>query len=57
MKRSVPPYAVVAGNPAEVKGERFTDAATVAAHEQGLAAGRLRFSERGYAHATVEPPR
>ena len=52
---SVPPYAVVAGNPATIKGWRFRDEAVIAAHEQALAQGHFRSSERGHAHATVRP--
>lgn len=52
--RSVPPYAVVAGNPAVIKRFRFSDQESIAAHEAGVAQGNFRFSERGYAYARIE---
>lgn len=51
--RDVPPYAIVAGNPAQVIGQRFAEE-QIREHEAGIAAGRFVFSERGYDHWTVE---
>lgn len=53
--KDVPPYAIVAGNPAVVKGQRFNNAAEISAHERRVEKGFFRFSERGYAHAAVQP--
>ena len=54
VRRDVPPYAIVAGNPAAKVAERFT-AQERTAHEHSLAHGRFASSERGPAHWTVEP--
>jgi acetyltransferase-like isoleucine patch superfamily enzyme len=50
----VPPYAIVAGNPARVIGMRF-DASMIEEHEARIKDGIFRFSEKGYAHWTVKP--
>lgn len=52
--RDVPPYAIVAGNPATVIGQRFAEE-QVREHEAGIDAGHFVFSERGYDHWIVEP--
>ena len=56
VKSDVPPYAIVAGNPAVVVGERLP-ADQRADHEQAIAGGRFVFSERGPEHWVVEPGR
>lgn len=53
--KDVPPYSIVAGNPAVVKGWRFNSETDISAHERRMDQGLFRFSERGYAHATVQP--
>ncbi len=55
--RDVPPYAIVAGQPAKEVARRFTGAEEIAAHEAAIAGGRFRFSEKGPAHWIVEPAR
>ena len=52
--RDVPPFAIVAGNPANVVAECFA-AREQAAHEHSLAHGRFASAERGPAHWIVEP--
>lgn len=51
----VPPYAIVAGNPAKVVRMRFSDPADIERHERQMRTGRFRFSEKGCDHWTVEP--
>jgi acetyltransferase-like isoleucine patch superfamily enzyme len=53
--RDVPPYAIVAGNPARMVGQRFADVDTICRHEALIGGGDFRFSERGYRHWTVSP--
>ena len=53
--RDIPPYAIAAGVPARVVGQRFADAATISQHEFAMRNGRFAFSERGYDHCTIEP--
>lgn len=55
VSRDVPPYAIVAGNPAVVVGSRFPEPEAVARHEAAIRAGRFQWSEKGYDHALVEP--
>lgn len=54
VSRDIPSYAIVAGNPAQVIGQRFSGE-QVREHEAGIAGGRFIFSERGYDHWVVEP--
>lgn len=53
--KDVPPYAIVAGSPARVVGERFPERALRRRHEQAIETGRFSFSERGFQHWIVEP--
>lgn len=55
VSKDVPSYAVVAGSPARVVGQRFAGAAEQRRHEEAIASGRFEFSERGPAHWIVEP--
>lgn len=50
----VPPYAIVAGNPAQILKQRFTDN-EAARHEAAIRNGRYVFSERGMAHCVIAP--
>lgn len=54
--RDVPEYAIVAGNPAEVVGERFA-LHQRADHQYSISNGNFASSERGPSHWTVEPKR
>lgn len=53
--KSTPAYAIVAGNPARVVGQRFANQETIMSHEEAIRRGRFVFSERGYDHWIVEP--
>jgi acetyltransferase-like isoleucine patch superfamily enzyme len=53
--KDIAPYAIAAGVPARVIGQRFTDEATIARHEAAIKDGHFSFSERGYDHFVVEP--
>lgn len=53
--RDVPPYSIVAGSPAKVIGQRFTDLAIIERHEAGIRNGKFRLSERGYDYCVIEP--
>jgi acetyltransferase-like isoleucine patch superfamily enzyme len=53
--RDIPPYAIAAGIPARVVGQRFADASAIALHEAAIRNGRFRFSERGYDSCVIEP--
>ena len=53
--KSTPAYAIVAGNPARIVGQRFANPETIKNHENGIRCGRFVFSERGYDYWTVEP--
>jgi acetyltransferase-like isoleucine patch superfamily enzyme len=55
VKDDVPPYTVVAGNPAQSVGRRFRFDDDIARHEAMVAAGTYESSERGYDHWRVEP--
>lgn len=50
----VPPYSIVAGNPAKVIGMRF-DKSKIEEHEARIKNGIFKFSEKGYAYWTVKP--
>ena len=52
--KSVPPYAVVAGVPAKIVGNRFSKN-EVYLHESAVDGGVFRSSERGRKYFTVEP--
>ncbi len=54
VSKDVPPYAIVAGNPARVIGHRFPEE-IIPAHEAGIKGGSFVFSERGYEYWTVLP--
>lgn len=51
----IPAYAIVAGVPARVMGQRFPDQQTITRHEHALKHGQFGFSERGYDHCRIEP--
>lgn len=53
--RDIPPYAIAAGIPAKVVGQRFKDQATIDLHEAGIRNGKFIFSEQGYDHFVIEP--
>lgn len=53
--RDVPPYAIVAGNPARVIRQRFTGDAVIDAHEYSIAAGIFESSERGFKYFQIQP--
>jgi acetyltransferase-like isoleucine patch superfamily enzyme len=53
--RDVPAYSIVAGVPARVVGQRFSDADMIAMHEQAIHDGTFIFSEKGYDYCTIEP--
>ena len=54
VSRDIPPYAIVAGNPARVIRQRFSEE-QVREHEACIAGGRFVFSERGHDHWIIEP--
>lgn len=54
VSRDVPPYAIVAGNPAKIVGQRFPER-TIPVHEASIKEGRFVFFERGYDHWIVQP--
>ncbi len=51
----VAPYDIVGGVPAKRLGRRFADDAQIHQHEQRIARGNFRFSERGYDYWVVDP--
>ena len=53
--QNVPPYAIVAGVPARVVGQRFTSEHDIATHELAIARGNFSFSERGFDYCHIEP--
>lgn len=53
--KSTPAYAIVAGNPAKIVGQRFANRETIQRHEDAIRRGHFVFSERGYDHWIVEP--
>lgn len=53
--RDVPVYSIVAGVPAKVIGQRFSDPSMIALHEQAIRDGIFVFSEKGYDYCIVEP--
>lgn len=53
--KDVPPYAIVAGSPAGIVGERFAGESERRAHERAMAAGHFEFSERGHRYWVVQP--
>lgn len=53
--KDIAPYAIAAGVPARVIGQRFADDATIARHEAAIKNGQFSFSERGYDHCVIEP--
>lgn len=53
--RDIPPYAIAAGVPAKVIGQRFKDQATIDLHESCIRGGNFIFSEQGYDHCVIEP--
>lgn len=52
--RDVPPYAIVAGNPGRIVGQRFPEE-DIPLHEARIKDGHFVFSERGYEHWVVQP--
>lgn len=54
VSKDIARYAIVAGNPASVVGQRFYDDETINRHEAGIRSGRFVFSERGYEHWVVQ---
>jgi acetyltransferase-like isoleucine patch superfamily enzyme len=48
-------YSIVAGVPAKVIGQRFSDPDMIALHEQAIRDGSFVFSEKGYDYCIVEP--
>lgn len=52
--RDIPPYAIVAGVPAQVIRQRFTSD-RIAAHEAAIDGGRFVSSERGRDRFVIEP--
>lgn len=55
--KDIPAYAVAAGNPAKVISSRFSDSEQIVRHEQSIAHGIFRSSERGYEKFTIIPYR
>lgn len=53
--RDIPPYAIAAGVPARVIGQRFADPATIERHEAAIRDGNFCLSEKGYDHCLIEP--
>jgi acetyltransferase-like isoleucine patch superfamily enzyme len=53
--KDVAPYAIVAGSPARVVGERHADVAVRQRHERMMNTGRFEFSERGFEHWVIAP--
>lgn len=53
--RDVPAYSIAAGVPANVVGQRFSDADMIVKHEQAIRDGIFVFSEKGYDYCTIEP--
>lgn len=53
--KDIAPYAIAAGVPARVIGQRFADEATIARHEAAIKNGQFSFSERSYDHCVIEP--
>lgn len=51
----IPAYAIAAGNPARVISFRFSDDEQIQKHEQSIAHGIFRSSERGYDKFTIIP--
>jgi len=53
--REIPPYSIVAGVPANIVAQRFSDSETIAKHEAAIKHGRFKVSERGYDYCLLEP--
>lgn len=53
--KDIQPYAIVAGVPARVVGQRFADASDITLHESAIRNGRFCLSERSYDHCIIEP--
>ena len=53
--KNIAPYSIVAGVPAKVIGQRFSEAADISRHEEAIKLGRFSFSERGYDHCLIAP--
>ena len=53
--KDIAPYSIVAGVPARVIRQRFTDAADIKKHELAILNGRFEFSEVGYDACVIEP--
>lgn len=53
--KDIPPYAIAAGIPAKVVGQRFSDPVEITKHEEAIRNGRFRLSERGYDDCIIEP--
>lgn len=51
----IPPYAIAAGVPAKVIGQRFEDQTAIDQHEAAIRNGQFIFSEQGYDHCVIEP--
>ena len=51
----IPAYAIAAGVPAKVIGQRFANPEIIAEHEQAIKDGRFIFSEMGYDFCTIMP--
>lgn len=53
--KNIPPYSIVAGVPAQVIGQRFSELSVIEAHETAIKMGRFSFSELGYDECIIEP--
>jgi acetyltransferase-like isoleucine patch superfamily enzyme len=53
--KDVAPYSIVAGVPAKIIGQRFSDAIEIERHEDAIKLGRFSFSERGYDYCVIAP--
>ncbi len=53
--KDIPPYSIVAGIPARVIGQRFSDASVIEKHEAAIRDGRFALSEVSYDQCVIEP--
>lgn len=53
--KNIPAYAIAAGNPARVISMRFSDSDMIRKHEESVANGHFKSSERGYDKFTIIP--